>query len=91
MLQQLGYHVSHDDSIAGVEVTRLSQGGMAGPAIAKEHTYPEINLEVPTTREFAVPDLERDRHLVIGMEGLVEAFAGVGLHLNVVSGGYAEQ
>jgi hypothetical protein len=49
-------------------------------------THPEINLQVPAASKLAVADLERDRHLVVLVQGLVEALALVGLHLDVVRG-----
>lgn len=48
-------------------------------------TYPEIHLEVPGASEFAIADLERHGHLVVFVEDLVEAFARVGAHLDVVA------
>lgn len=46
--------------------------------------HPEINLEIATAAEFPVADLEGDCHLVVLVEGFVEAFALVSLHLDVV-------
>jgi hypothetical protein len=48
--------------------------------------HPEINLQVPAASKLAVADLECDRHLVVLVQGLVEALALVGLHLDVVRG-----
>jgi len=45
---------------------------------------PEIDLQVSAAAKLPVADLERDCHLVVLVEGLVEAFALVGLHLNIV-------
>lgn len=39
--------------------------------------YPEINLEIAAASKLSVAHLEGHRHLVIGMELLVEAFATV--------------
>lgn len=47
-------------------------------------TYPEVDLDVTTAAEFPVADLESNGHLVIGVEGLVEAFARVSPQLDVV-------
>lgn len=49
-------------------------------------THPKVNLEVPAATKFSVADLEGDGHLVVLVQRLVEAFAHVGLHLNVVRG-----
>lgn len=38
-------------------------------------TYPEINLEVPAPSKFPVADLERNSHLIILVQCLVEAFS----------------
>lgn len=46
--------------------------------------YPEVNLQVSAPSEFPVADLERDCHLVVLVQLLVEAFALVRLHLDVV-------
>jgi hypothetical protein len=46
--------------------------------------HPEINLQVPTASKFPIADLERHRHLVVLVERFVEAFALVGLHLDIV-------
>lgn len=53
---------------------------------AAQGTYPEIDLQVATASEFPVSDLEGDGHLVILVQGLVEAFAGVSPELDVVCG-----
>jgi hypothetical protein len=66
------------------------QGGDAN-LIARSKTYPEVNVEVSAPSEFPIGNLERDGHLVIGMELLVEAFSRVGLEVDVVSGGKAEK
>ena len=55
-------------------------GGRIGVSL----THPEINLQISAAAKLPVADLERDCHLVILVEGLVEAFALVGLHLDVV-------
>ena len=53
-------------------------------APSRGHTHPEVNLQVPRTAEFSVSNLECDRHLIILVEDLVEAFSLMGAHLNVV-------
>lgn len=47
-------------------------------------TYPKVDVQIPTTPEFSVADLECDRHLVILVQHLMEALARVRFHLNVV-------
>lgn len=47
-------------------------------------TYPEINVQIATASKFSVAHLKCDRHLVILVQRLVEALAGVCSHLNVV-------
>jgi hypothetical protein len=54
--------------------------------ISESIAHPEINLQVPAATEFPVADLERDRHLVVLVQRLVEALALVRLHLDVVRG-----
>lgn len=54
-------------------------------------THPEVNVQVAATAKFAVADLEGHGHLVVGMELLVEAFARVGLELDVVGRGEADE
>jgi len=49
-------------------------------------THPEIDIQVTATTKFTVADLERDGHLVVGVERLVEAFACVCFHLDIVGG-----
>lgn len=49
-------------------------------------SYPEVDLEVPTSSKFPIADLERDGHLVVLVQLFVEAFAHVRLHLDVVGG-----
>jgi hypothetical protein len=50
-------------------------------------TYPEINIEVTCAAKLAIADLEGDRHLVIPVQGLVEALEAMGRQDNVVRGG----
>lgn len=59
---------------------------LALPSSAKlpRLTYPEVNLQVSTAAKLPVADLEGNRHLVVLVQGLVEAFALVGLHLDVM-------
>lgn len=47
-------------------------------------THPKVNLQVATAAKFSVADLKGHGHLVVLVEGFVEAFALVGLHLDVV-------
>ena len=49
-------------------------------------THPKVNFKISTPTEFSIADLERDCHLVVLVELLMEAFPHVCLHLNVVSG-----
>ena len=46
--------------------------------------YPEVHVKVPCTAKFPIPNLECDRHLVIFVQLLVEAFSRVGLELDIV-------
>jgi len=55
-----------------------------GGTIRVSLTHPEINLQISAAAKLPVADLERDCHLVVLVEGLVEAFALVGLHLDIV-------
>jgi hypothetical protein len=50
----------------------------------RQETYPKVNVEVSTTTELAIADLEGDGHSVIRVQLLVEAFARVCLQLDVV-------
>jgi hypothetical protein len=54
-------------------------------------TNPKVNLEVSAAAKLAIADLERDSHLVILVELFVEAFAHVGLHLDVVRRSQGQQ
>jgi hypothetical protein len=47
-------------------------------------TYPEINFEIATASKFPVANLEGHGHFVVLVKGLVEAFALVRFHLDVV-------
>jgi len=47
-------------------------------------SYPEINLQISCAAEFPVSHLEGHGHLVILVEGLVEALPAVGWQLDVV-------
>lgn len=47
-------------------------------------TYPEVNLQISCAAKLPVPDLEGHGHLVILVEGLVEALPAVGRQLDVV-------
>lgn len=49
--------------------------------------YPKVNVEVAGAAKLAVADLVGDAHLVIPVEGLVEALEAMGGQDNVVSGG----
>jgi hypothetical protein len=53
--------------------------------------HPEINLQIPASAKLAVADLEGNRHLVVLVQRLVEAFALVRLHLDVVRGGERDE
>jgi len=46
--------------------------------------YPEIYIQIPTTPKLPIAHLERHGHLVVLVQGLVEAFARVRFHLDVV-------
>jgi hypothetical protein len=56
-----------------------------------ERTDPEIDLQVSAPAKLSVADLEGDRHLVVLVQLLVEAFSRVRLHLDVVGGRQPEQ
>jgi len=56
-----------------------------------ELIYPEVKLQIPTSTELPIADLERDSHFVILMQLLVETFSWMRLHLNVVGGGETQQ
>lgn len=47
-------------------------------------SYPEINVQVPTTPKLSVADLECHRHLVIFVQLFVKALARMRFHLDVV-------
>lgn len=47
-------------------------------------TYPKINVQIAAPTKFSVAHLKRDRHLVILVQRLVEALAGVCSHLDIV-------
>lgn len=49
-----------------------------------DKTYPEIDFEVPRTAEFSIADLESNGHFVVFMELFVEAFSGMGAHLDIM-------
>ena len=55
------------------------------------HAYPEIDVQVSAAAKFPVADLEGHRHLVVLVQLLVEAFALVRFHLNVVRRRQGEQ
>ena len=48
-------------------------------------SYPKVNLQIPTAGKLTVADLEGDGHLVVSVQGLVEALAGMCFHLNIMS------
>ena len=50
----------------------------------RRSTHPEINFQIPRTAKLSVSNLESDRHLIILVKDLVEAFSLMGAHLNVV-------
>ena len=56
-----------------------------------EGTHPEVNLQIPCAAKFPVSNLKCDRHLIIPVEDLVEAFSLMGAHLDVVSEGGGEK
>jgi hypothetical protein len=49
-------------------------------------THPKVDVQVARAAKLAVADLERDRHLVVAVQGLVEALAPVRRERNVVPG-----
>ena len=53
--------------------------------------YPKVNLQVSASAKLPVADLEGDCHLVVLVQLLVEAFALMRLHLDVVRRGEGEQ
>lgn len=54
-------------------------------------THPEVNLQIPRTAKLPVSNLERDRHFIIPVQDLVEAFSLMGAELDVVSEGCGEE
>jgi hypothetical protein len=58
---------------------------------AKAESYPEVNIQVPAATKFAVPNLEGDGHLVVGMELFVEAFFRMRFELDIVGRGKANK
>lgn len=54
---------------------------------ASAATYPKVDLQIAAAAKLAVTDLEGDRHLIVAVQCLVEAFARVGAELDVVGGG----
>ena len=61
------------------------------PCSGRNRTHPKINLQIPRAAKLPVPDLERDRHLIVLVQDLVVAFLGVSAHLNVVPEGQAQE
>ena len=53
--------------------------------------YPEIDIEIPTSSEFSVADLEGYRHLIVFVELFVEAFSRMRSHLDVVGKSGSEE
>jgi hypothetical protein len=47
-------------------------------------THPKVNFQIAAAAKLPVADLEGHRHLVILVQRLVEAFALVGLHLDIM-------
>lgn len=47
-------------------------------------TYKEVDIKIATATKFSVANLEGDRHLVILVQRLVEAFSRMGAELDVV-------
>lgn len=68
----------------GLDYGFLGRVGWGLGGREREDAHPEINFEVPGATEFSVADLECDGHFVFFVELFVEAFAGVGAHLDVV-------
>lgn len=64
---------------------------MRKAADAWDYTDPKVNVEVSGAAKLAIADLEGHRHLVIAVEGLVEALAAVGRKLDVVGRGGSQQ
>lgn len=50
----------------------------------KGRAHPEIDFEVPSATKFSIANLEGDGHFVVFVELFVEAFSGVGAHLDVM-------
>ena len=50
-------------------------------------TYPKVNVQTPATAKLPVSDLERNRHLVVFVQRLVEALPRVRFQLDVVRAG----
>ena len=59
--------------------------------IAAISTYPKIDIQVPAPAELSIAHLKCDRHLVVFMQVLVEAFARMGFHLDIVGIRQSEQ
>lgn len=56
-----------------------------------ETIYPKVDFQIAAAAELAVADLIRHGHLVVSVEVLVKALAGMCLHLDVVRGCEAYQ
>ena len=50
-----------------------------------ESTHPKINLQIPRAAKLPIAHLERHSHLIVLMQHLMEAFALMGSHLDIVS------
>lgn len=70
---------------------QLLEGELYTRASKLSLTHPEVNLQVAAAAKLAVADLEGDGHLVVLVQGFVEAFALVSLHLDVVGRGIRQQ
>lgn len=50
----------------------------------ERRTYEEVDIKISTATKFSVANLEGDRHLVVLVQRLVEAFSRMGAELDVV-------
>jgi hypothetical protein len=56
-----------------------------GRELMSASSYPEVNIQISSTTEFSIANLEGNSHLVLLVELLVETLAPVGRELDVVA------
>lgn len=71
--------------------TSVSNCCCAFACVSRPNAYPEIDFQIAAAAKLSVANLECDRHLVVLVQLFVEAFALVGLHLDVVRRSEREQ